>query len=127
VLVERWPGVSWPAFCDPSRPRGASYVSRDPCSEASQIPSIRSKIIKMRLVAIALNTMALISALYLLTINWPLNENEIIFAAIFSVAPISSLFVLFGIGGEGWIAMYLKRKALEEKKKIENLKGSTES
>jgi hypothetical protein len=45
------------------------------------------------------------------------------FVVLLFAAPISSLTALFFIGGESWLRLYLKRKALEEKQKIEKLRG----
>ena len=40
------------------------------------------------------------------------------------LAPLFSLIALFGAKGDNWFALYLKRKALEERKRIEELKES---
>jgi hypothetical protein len=43
---------------------------------------------------------------------------------LFVAAPAASLAALFGASGESWFALYLKRKALEERKKIDALNAT---
>jgi hypothetical protein len=75
----------------------------------------------MRLLAVAINASALICTLYLVTSDWPLGTSEMIFGAIYFAAPLISLVVLLPVGNEGWLLLYLRRRTLEEKKKIEQL------
>jgi hypothetical protein len=39
-------------------------------------------------------------------------------------APIISVVALYFRSGKGWLGLYFKRKALEEKKRIEKLESS---
>ncbi|MHB8789038.1 MAG: hypothetical protein ACYDBT_04095 [Desulfobulbaceae bacterium] len=52
-----------------------------------------------------------------------LDAEELFFISIFLVTPLLSIIVLVSTSqtADGWISLWFKRKALEEKKKIEEL------
>lgn len=76
----------------------------------------------MRIIAIVLNVLLLVTFLYfLITDGVPRGSQGHLLLALFLATPISSLLALF-FNKETWIGLFLKRKALEEKKKIERLK-----
>ncbi|HEU0189110.1 MAG TPA: hypothetical protein VFQ97_03860 [Gallionella sp.] len=50
-------------------------------------------------------------------------KDEIFLVVVLFAAPISSIVALSLKGGESWLGLYFKRKALEEKQKIKNLGG----
>ena len=79
----------------------------------------------MKWTAICINVIALATGLYLVvTEPWHSPGPEEIFVVfLVFAAPISSLAALFLKDRENWLALYLKRKALEEKQKIEKLRG----
>ena len=79
---------------------------------------------KMKLAAIGLNVLLVITALYLFTTKGAPNKDEIFLVVLLFAAPIISVVALSLEGGESWLGLYFKRKALEEKKKIEKLDGS---
>jgi hypothetical protein len=78
----------------------------------------------MRWTAICLNVILISTLLFFcITQGVPSGGRDIFLVALMFVAPISSLIALFFIGGQSWPALYLKRKALEEKRKIDSLSG----
>jgi len=86
-----------------------------------------------RIIAISLNLIALGTLVFLvITEGLPrVEEPEAWFGfGMFFATPTGSLIALFRHrqrGGNGWLSLYFKRRALEEKKKIEDLSNKTES
>lgn len=78
----------------------------------------------MRFVAIGLNVLLLVTVLYLFFTKGAPGKDEIFLVIIIFAAPIFSLLAIFLKGGESWLGLYLKRKALEEKRRIEELESS---
>ena len=76
----------------------------------------------MKLIAIGLNTLLILTLLWLLSTKGMGKDDAVLFV-VFIAAPISSLLTLTLNGGEGWLGLYFKRKTLEEKQKIEKLGG----
>jgi hypothetical protein len=79
----------------------------------------------MKQIAIGLNILFLLVVSWLTLIDSPNNwdaKTVFLFFMFFAV-PISSLLALIKSGGDNWLGLYLKRKALEEKRKIEQLGG----
>jgi hypothetical protein len=75
----------------------------------------------MKWIAISLNLLLIVTVVYQFATKGAPNKDEIFLVAILFAAPISSLLALFLKDSESWIGLYCKRKALEEKKKIESL------
>lgn len=48
--------------------------------------------------------------------------GEILIFIIVLITPLCSLYTILGTNENGWLNLFLQRKALEEKKKIEKLK-----
>lgn len=55
----------------------------------------------------------------------PDSGEDLFFVILIIVSPLFSLIALMGSKGDGWLDLYFKRKALEEKKKIEKLNEKT--
>lgn len=89
----------------------------------------QNKIMKtLKIIAILLNFIFLFYWIYILATEG-IDLDEIGYVLLFlliSALPIINLIVLFkstlGQRGDGWLSLLLKRKALEEKKKISALK-----
>ena len=77
----------------------------------------------MKWIAIILNVVLIVIVIYLLLTTKGRDATDDVFFVVFFGAPISSLVALTLKGGESWIGLYFKRKALEEKQKIEKLGG----
>lgn len=78
----------------------------------------------MQKIAIALNTAILLIVAYeLLKNGFPNNIEGFLFASLFSGTAAVSIIALVRGTGESWLALYLRRKTLEEKRKIESLNG----
>jgi hypothetical protein len=79
----------------------------------------------MRAIAIGLNFLVLGAVLYLFLSSDPgyPKGKDLALMVLFLVAPIASLVALDFSGRDGWLTLFLKRKALEEKKRIERLNG----
>ena len=75
----------------------------------------------MKLIAIGLNVLLIISAIYLFATKGAPSEDEILVVVILFAAPLASLVALTRTGGNSWIELYFKRKTLEEKQRIKNL------
>lgn len=73
----------------------------------------------MRILAILSNIAAIIVLAMLFIEDTP-SGDELIYVAPLTLAPILSLIALV-VSGDSWIGLYFKRKALEEKTKIEKL------
>lgn len=78
----------------------------------------------MKPIAIVLNLLLIAATIYLFATKGAPNKDEIFIVIMLFAAPISSLVALSLKGGESWLGLYFKRKALEEKKKIEDLGGA---
>ena len=82
----------------------------------------------MKIVAIVLNFILLGSfAFELATASSTPSGTDWFFVILIVAVPICSLIALFGSSGDSWLALYFKRKALEEKNKIERLNENTKS
>ena len=77
----------------------------------------------MRNISIALNLLLIGTSVWLLVDEHSINGVDIFIYGVVFAAPLSSLVALLLKGGEGWLGLYFKRKALEERKKIEQLKN----
>lgn len=77
----------------------------------------------MRNISIALNLLLISTGIWLLVDEHSINGEDIFIYGVVFAAPLSSLVALLLKGGEGWPGLYFKRKALEERKKIEQLKS----
>lgn len=77
----------------------------------------------MRNISIALNLLLIGTSVWLLVDEHSINGVDIFIYGVVFAAPLSSLVALLLKGGEGWLGLYVKRKALEERKKIEQLKS----
>lgn len=77
----------------------------------------------MKLIAIGLNALLLLIMLYLFATKGAPDKDETFQVIVLFAAPISSLVALFLKGGESWLGLYFRRKALEEKEKIKKLDG----
>jgi hypothetical protein len=75
----------------------------------------------MRTTAIILNVILIVTMVFLIAIEGMPEGKGTLLVILIVVAPICSLIVLFGAKGEAWLSLYFKRKALEEKQKIEQL------
>jgi Gpi18-like mannosyltransferase len=78
----------------------------------------------MKFISIILNILCLITISYLLIKNgFPASHREIFLVIIFIITPIINLLYITIWSGNTWLSLYLKRKMLEEQKKIEELMG----
>ena len=78
----------------------------------------------MKWVAVVSNVVLVLTLGFLLwTKGMPSDEEISIFMILFT-APILSLIALLRIGGNNWLGLYFKRKALEEQKRINDLEGT---
>lgn len=77
----------------------------------------------MKWTAISLNVLLLLTVGYLFATEGAPDEDELFLVVIFFAAPLASLVALIRFGGESWLGLYFKRKALEEKLRIKNLGG----
>jgi hypothetical protein len=75
----------------------------------------------MKWVAIILNVLLVITISCLFLIHGAPREGEILLFALLFTSPISSIVALALNGSDTWIGLYFKRKALEEKQRIERL------
>ena len=75
----------------------------------------------MKLIAIGLNVLLIVTVLWMLATQGAPNKNEIFLIVMLFAAPISSIVALALKDGESWLGLYFKRKVLEEKQKIKNL------
>ena len=82
----------------------------------------------MRIIAIVLNFFGLgMLVLGYIAGNLLPDSAESIFIFLVIAIPLCNLVVLFGSKGDNWLALYFRRKALEEKRKIEELNKKTVS
>lgn len=77
----------------------------------------------MKWIAMFLNALLLGTVIYLFATKGAPGKDEVFLTIILIAAPISCLIAIVFNGSESWISLYFKRKALEEKKKIEKLDG----
>lgn len=75
----------------------------------------------MRGLAIVLNVVLIGTVIYLVSTSDKPSGKDLALAALFIGAPLVSLLAFYFSGGENWLSLYLKRKALEEKAKIARL------
>ena len=75
----------------------------------------------MKWIAVALNILLIVVVSTLVLSSSPSSEKDWLLALLFFATPIASLFALFLSTQESWLGLYLKRKALEEKKRIREL------
>ena len=75
----------------------------------------------MRLLAIILNIVLIGTVIYLFSDMKSVSGKDLGMAALLISAPIASLLSFYLQRGESWLSLYFKRKALEEKKKIERM------
>lgn len=79
----------------------------------------------MRILAIALNILLFLMGIYLIAVEKTdsLSTEELLIYGVLFAAPISALAALILRGGDSWISLYFERKAMEERNKIDQLKG----
>jgi hypothetical protein len=79
----------------------------------------------MRYIAIIANVILLGVSIFLSIdeMSGGLDAEELFFISIFLIAPVLSIIVLVSTNPatDSWISLWFRRKALEEKKKIEEL------
>ena len=75
----------------------------------------------MRAIAITLNILVIGTVVYLVSTKGASGGMDLALAALFVAAPIASLLALYSSGEDSWLSLFFKRKALEEKAKIERL------
>ncbi|VUZ85106.1 hypothetical protein MELA_01482 [Candidatus Methylomirabilis lanthanidiphila] len=82
----------------------------------------------MRNLAILLNIALIGLFLYfLVTKGLPKEGSESLIALLLFAAPTSTLWALLIDKDENWLSLYLRRKALEERKKIQSLSSDKHS
>ena len=77
----------------------------------------------MKWIAIGLNVLLILTGGYFFASYGPPSEEDWILVVLLFAAPLSSLVALQHVGGESWVGLYFKRKALEEKQRIKSLSG----
>jgi len=79
----------------------------------------------MKWIAVGLNSLVIIFLIHrLIKYGVPsASEDDFLFLLVFLATPVTSLLVITRFGGDSWLGLYFKRKALEEKRKIEKLRG----
>lgn len=75
----------------------------------------------MKWLAILANVILLAFLCYMLIEQGMPNDDEFYLVILLFTAPILSMWALFISPSESWLGLYFKRKALEEKKKIQEL------
>ena len=75
----------------------------------------------MKWTAVIFNLLLIAMVVFLIITEGVPDGEDVFFVALLLAAPISSLFALLIGDEESWIGLYFKRKALEEKNKIESL------
>jgi hypothetical protein len=75
-------------------------------------------------VAAVINVILLLTLGVMLTESgWPTKSSDVWLLALLVAAPLASLIDLRPHAAESWLSLYLQRKALEERKRIEELNG----
>ena len=78
----------------------------------------------MRYIAILVNVVLLCAVSYLLFENdFPTRTKDVLALLLIVAASVTALAALFMGSGESLLALYLERKALEERKRIEELRA----
>jgi hypothetical protein len=75
----------------------------------------------MRAIAIALNILLIGTVIFLVSTKGVPRGVDLALAALFIAAPIASFLAIYFNGDDSWLSLFLKRKAMEEKAKIERL------
>jgi hypothetical protein len=76
----------------------------------------------MRVIAITLNVILIATVIYFVSSSSSdLRGKDLAFFVLFISAPAASLLAFYFSAGENWLSLFLRRKALEEKAKIEQL------
>lgn len=75
----------------------------------------------MKWIAIGFNLLLIATMIYMFITQGAPHKDDAFVVAVCFAAPITSLFALRSVGSENWISLFFKRKALEEKSKIEKL------
>ena len=78
----------------------------------------------MRILAIVFNLFLLGVLIFLLAKEGAPKDEAWLLIIPGILSPIFSLIAIFGVKGDNWLSLYLKRKALEEKQKIDQLTGN---
>jgi hypothetical protein len=74
----------------------------------------------MKIAAVLFNIILLGLTIFIL-IDEGIDTDTIFYYLIFIITPLLSLYTILSTKNESWLSLFLKRKALEEKKKIEKL------
>ena len=77
----------------------------------------------MRILAILFNLLLIGVVIFLFAKEGVPKGNELLLLIPMIFAPIFSLIAIFG-ASDNWLSLYFKRKALEEKQKIDQLTGN---
>jgi len=77
----------------------------------------------MRILAILSNLFLLGFIIFLLATEEPTGD-EWLLVILITLVPIFSLIAIVFAKGDNWLSLYFKRKALEEKQKIDRLSGN---
>lgn len=77
----------------------------------------------MRILAILFNLLLIGVVIFLFVKEGVPKGNELLLVIPMIFAPIFSLIAIFG-ANDSWLSLYFKRKALEEKRKIDQLTGN---
>jgi hypothetical protein len=81
----------------------------------------------MRIMSLALNTMMLLMGLYFWVDNGNPNRiEELILLILLMITPLFNILYILQNSGDNFISLYLKRKAMEEKMKIEKMNDTSE-
>lgn len=84
----------------------------------------------MKFVALLLNAALVCAVAYLVLFKTHFPHGEdLALAILFVAAPVVSSLALLTLGGDTWVGLYFRRKALEEKQKIaalQSVAGKTE-
>ena len=81
----------------------------------------------MRIMSLALNTMMLLMGLYFWVDNGNPNRiEELILLILLMITPLFNTLYILQNSGDNFISLYLKRKAMEEKMKIEKMNDTSE-
>ena len=75
----------------------------------------------MKIIALVANALLLGFIIYLLFAKGMPNGNEIWIVILLALVPILNIYAIRSSTGDDWISLWFRRKALEEKKKIERL------